>query len=56
MSTSINKQNQFDAMENLIFSENLRFEKLDINPKLDLMVIILSTGMVLVRNYPPSPF
>jgi hypothetical protein len=46
MNTSTNKQNQFDAIENLIFSENLRIEKLDINPKLDLMVIILSTGMV----------
>jgi len=46
MSTSTNKQNKFDAIENLIFSENLRIEKLDVNPKLDLMVIILSTGMV----------
>ncbi|GAC1661782.1 MAG: hypothetical protein NVS9B7_29820 [Flavisolibacter sp.] len=46
MSTSINKQNKFDAIENIIFSENLRIEKLDIDPKLDIMVIILSTGMV----------
>jgi hypothetical protein len=42
--------NQFDAIENLIFSEGLRIEALDMHPELDLMTIYLNTKAVLSQN------
>jgi hypothetical protein len=48
MSTSVN--NQFDAIENLIFLEGLRIQALDIHPELDLMTIYLNTKAVLSQH------
>jgi Protein of unknown function (DUF2442) len=48
MSTSAN--NIFDAIERIIFEENLRIEAIDIHPELDLMLIILNTKAVLRQN------
>lgn len=42
--------NQFDAIEKLIFDEGLRIEKVDIHPELDLMIIILNTKAILRQN------
>lgn len=53
MNTSIN--NKFDAIENLIFTEGLRIEAVDIHPELDLMTIYLNTKAVLshtISYYP----
>jgi hypothetical protein len=38
MSTSVN--NQFDTIENLIFTEGLRIEALDFHPDQDMMLVI----------------
>jgi hypothetical protein len=48
MSTSPN--NQFDAIESLIFEEGLRIETLDFHPELDIMIIILNTKAILRQN------
>lgn len=48
MNTSANKQ--FDAIENLIFTEGLRIKAVDIHPELDLMTIYLNTQAVLSHN------
>ncbi len=48
MNTSAN--NQFDAIENLIFNEGLRIETVDIHPELDIMAIYLNTKAVLSQN------
>lgn len=51
MSTSINK---YDAIEHLIYEENLRIETIDIHAELDIMLIILNTKAVLyqkISNY-----
>jgi hypothetical protein len=48
MSTLAN--NQYDPIENLIFTEGLRIEALDFHPDQDLMLIILNTKVVLTQN------
>lgn len=48
MNTSAN--NQFDAIENLIFNEGLCIETVDIHPELDIMTIYLNTKAVLSQN------
>jgi hypothetical protein len=48
MSTLANKQ--FDAIDNIIFTEGLRIQALDIHPELDLMTIYLNTKVVLSQN------
>jgi hypothetical protein len=48
MSTSVN--NQFDTIENLIFTEGLRIEALDFHPDQDMMLVILNTKVVLIQN------
>ena len=48
MNTSVN--NQFDAIENLIFIDKLRIDAVDIHPEYDLMLIILNTKAVLRQN------
>jgi len=48
MSTSAN--NQFDAIEYLIFNEGLCIETVDIHPELDIMSIYLNTKAVLSQN------
>jgi hypothetical protein len=48
MSTSPN--NQFDAIESLIFKEGLRIEALDFHPELDIMIVILNTKAILRQN------
>lgn len=42
--------NQFDAIENLIFTEGLRIEALDFHPDPDMMLVILNTNAVLNQN------
>jgi hypothetical protein len=42
--------NQFDAIERLIFEEGLRIETIDVHPELDLMLIILNTKAVLRQS------
>lgn len=48
MSTFVN--NQFDAIESLIFTEGLRIEALDFHPDQDMMLVILNTKVVLIQN------
>ena len=45
MNTSAN--NQFDAIDNMIFNEGLRIQAVDIHPELDLITIYLNTKAVL---------
>ncbi len=42
--------NQYDAIESLIFTEDLRIEALDFHPDQDLMLVILNTKVVLTQN------
>lgn len=42
--------NHFDALESLIFSNNLRIKNLDIHPDLNIMNITLNTGFVIRTN------
>jgi len=42
--------NQYDAIENLIFKEFLRIEALDFYPDQDLMFAKLNTNEVLTQN------
>ncbi|MEX2591881.1 MAG: DUF2442 domain-containing protein [Anditalea sp.] len=44
MSTSTNN---YDALEQLIYQENIRIKSLDIHPELDILLILLNTGSVL---------
>ena len=48
MNSSANKQ--FDAIDNLIFTEGLRIKAVDIHPELDLITIYLNTKAVLTQN------
>lgn len=48
MSTS--KNNQYDAIEILIYEENLRIEAIDIHADLDIMIVILNTKAILHQN------
>jgi Protein of unknown function (DUF2442) len=48
MSTLAN--NQYDAIESIIFTEDLRIEALDFHPEQDLMLIILNTKVVLTQK------
>lgn len=48
MNTSAN--NQYDAIDNLIFSEGLRIKAVDIHPELDLITIYLNTKAVLSQS------
>lgn len=41
---------QFDAIENMIFTEGLRIKVVDIHPELDIMTIYLNTQAVLSHN------
>ena len=54
MSTSPN--NQFDAIENLIFEEGLRIEALDFHPDLDIMIVILNTKAILRQDLSSYPY
>lgn len=42
--------NQYDAIESIIFSEDLRIEALDFHPEQDLMLVILSTKAILTQK------
>jgi hypothetical protein len=42
--------NQYDAIESLIFTEGLRIEALGFHPDQDLMLVILNTKVVLTQN------
>lgn len=53
MSTSIN--NQFDAIEQMIFVEGLRIQAMDIQPELDIMIIYLNTKAVISQNISTYP-
>ncbi len=47
--------NNCDAIESLIFDENLSIEAIDFHPELDVMLIILNTKVVLhqkISSYP----
>jgi hypothetical protein len=48
MSTLAN--NQYDAIESIIFTEDLRIEALDFHPEQDLMLVVLSTKVVLTQK------
>ena len=48
-------ENNFDAIEKLIFEEGLRIEAIDLHPELDMMLVVLNTKVVLqyrVSSYP----
>ena len=42
--------NNYDAIERLIFEDNLRIEAVDFHPELDVMIIILNTKAILRQN------
>jgi Protein of unknown function (DUF2442) len=44
MNISVNK---YDAIERLIYEEQIRIEAIDIHPELDVMLIVLNTKAVL---------
>lgn len=44
-------QNKFDALEQLIFQENLSIIAVDIHKELDLMLIILNTKAIRIRRF-----
>ena len=50
-----NAGNKFDALEKLIFSNNLRIKRLDIRPELNIMNITLNTGFVIRTNISSFP-
>jgi len=50
-----NTHNKFDAIEQLIFSNNLRIKNLDIRPELDMMNIALNTGFRIRTNISSFP-
>ena len=50
-----NTGNKFDALERLIFSNNLRIKRLDIRPELNIMNITLNTGFVIRTNISSFP-
>ncbi len=52
MNTSINN---YDSIEQVIYSENIRIKSVDFHTDMDLMLIILNTGVVLrepISKYP----
>lgn len=42
--------NNYDAIERLIFDEELRIEAIDVHPDLDIMLIILNTKAVIQQH------
>ena len=53
MSTSIN--NRYDAVEKIIFEDQLRIVGIEVYPELDMMLIILNTSAILrqkISSYP----
>ena|ERR1700722_18433792 len=42
--------NQYDAIESIIFTEDLRIEAIDFHPEQDLMLVVLSTKVVLTQK------
>ena len=50
-----NTRNRFDAIEQLIFSNNLRIKSLDIRQELNIMDIILNTGFIIHTNISSFP-
>lgn len=47
--------NNYDALEHLIYKENIRIQTIDVHPELDLLLILLNTGSVLresISTYP----
>lgn len=52
MSTLVNK---YDALESLIYQEQLRIEAIDIHHDLDLMLIILNTKAILRQRISGHP-
>jgi hypothetical protein len=50
-----NVRNKFDAIEQLIFSNNLRIKSLDIRPELDMMNITLNSGFIIHANLSSFP-
>ena len=56
MPTLINNAgNKFDALERMIFSNNLRIKRVDIRPTLNIMNITLNTGFVIRTNISSFP-
>ena len=53
MSTSIN--NRYDAVEKIIFEDQLRIVGIDVYPELDMMLIILNTSAILRQKISPYP-
>ena len=47
MNTSVNN---YDAIEKLIYEEDLRIDAIDFHPNLDVMLIILNTKAVLPQR------
>jgi hypothetical protein len=48
-------RNKFDAIEQLIFSNNLRIKSLDIRQELNIMNIILNTGFIIRTSISSFP-
>lgn len=48
-------ENNFDAIERLIFEEGLRIEAIDLHPELDVMLVVLNTKAVLHHRISAYP-
>ena len=48
-------ENNFDAIEKLIYEEGLRIEAVDLHPELDVMLIVLNTKAVLYQRISAYP-
>ncbi|SEL00034.1 DUF2442 domain-containing protein [Parapedobacter koreensis] len=47
--------NNYDALEQLIYGENIRIQTIDVHTTQDLLIILLNTGGILretISNYP----
>lgn len=47
--------NSYDALEQLIYDENIRIKAVDIHPDMDMMLIILNIGSVLQEKLSSYP-
>jgi len=47
--------NSYDSLEQLIFDEGIRIREIDVHPDMDMLLIILNTGIVLQEKLSSYP-
>ena len=52
MDTSINR---YDSLEQLIYTENVKIQAIDVHPDVDVLLVILNTGSVLKEKLSKYP-